>query len=313
MTAVIDEAARAAGRDPAAIRRLYNITGTFSARGTGFLDGPAATWAEQLAGLVIEQGMSAFLVTGDDAEVIRRFAGEVAPAVRELVAAERVTPAPPPATVDSPQTTVVIGQSSVPAALGVTPTPDDGTRRSSTRVWDESRRPTGPAPDPARVYSARERASGQHLVEVHDHLRQELTGIRQLVEQVGAGTLDVGSARSAINAMTLRQNNWTLGVYCESYCRLVTTHHTLEDIALFPRLRQGDPALTPVVDRLQYEHGIIHDVLEGVDRALVALVAEPDGMKAVREAVDLLTDTLLSHLSYEERELVEPLARLAIL
>jgi hypothetical protein len=26
--------------------------------------------------------------------------------------------------------------------------------------------------------------------------------------------------------------------------------------------------------------------------------------------VDLLTDTLLSHLSYEERELVEPLARL---
>ena len=31
---------------------------------------------------------------------------------------------------------------------------------------------------------------------------------------------------------------------------------------------------------------------------------------ALREAVDLLTDTLLSHLSYEERELVEPLARL---
>jgi hypothetical protein len=28
--------------------------------------------------------------------------------------------------------------------------------------------------------------------------------------------------------------------------------------------------------------------------------------------VDLLTDTLLSHLSYEERELVEPLARLGL-
>ncbi len=27
------------------------------------------------------------------------------------------------------------------------------------------------------------------------------------------------------------------------------------------------------------------------------------------EAVDLLTDTLLSHLSYEEHQLVEPLAR----
>ena len=30
------------------------------------------------------------------------------------------------------------------------------------------------------------------------------------------------------------------------------------------------------------------------------------------EAVNLLTDTLLSHLSYEERELVEPLARLGM-
>jgi hypothetical protein len=30
----------------------------------------------------------------------------------------------------------------------------------------------------------------------------------------------------------------------------------------------------------------------------------------VREALDLLTDALLSHLSYEEWELVEPLARL---
>jgi len=30
---------------------------------------------------------------------------------------------------------------------------------------------------------------------------------------------------------------------------------------------------------------------------------------ALRAAVDLLTDALLSHLSYEERELVEPLAR----
>ena len=35
-------------------------------------------------------------------------------------------------------------------------------------------------------------------------------------------------------------------------------------------------------------------------------------MKRVQEAVDLLSDALLSHLSYEERELVEPLARLGI-
>lgn len=31
-------------------------------------------------------------------------------------------------------------------------------------------------------------------------------------------------------------------------------------------------------------------------------------MTEVRQAVDVLTGTMLSHLSYEERELVEPLA-----
>jgi hypothetical protein len=47
-----------------------------------------------------------------------------------------------------------------------------------------------------------------------------------------------------------------------------------------------------------------------MDRALVDAVTGPDGLADLTAAVDLLTDSLLSHLSYEERELVEPLARL---
>jgi hypothetical protein len=43
---------------------------------------------------------------------------------------------------------------------------------------------------------------------------------------------------------------------------------------------------------------------------LVAAVTDPDGLADLTAAVDLLTDSLLPHLSYEERELVEPLARL---
>jgi hemerythrin-like domain-containing protein len=124
--------------------------------------------------------------------------------------------------------------------------------------------------------------------------------------------MDVGTARSHINTMTMRQNKWTLGTYCEAYCRIVTTHHTLEDRSLFPHLRDADSRLVPVIDRLEQEHAAIHDVLEGVDRALVAFVATPDGMAELRAAVDLLSDTLLSHLAYEERELVEPIARLGL-
>jgi hemerythrin-like domain-containing protein len=197
-------------------------------------------------------------------------------------------------------------------ALGVTPTPDDGTRHSGVRVWDEAVRPTGPEVDPDAVYTDAGRMTGQHLVEVHDHLRGELDRVRSLVRQVADGALDVGAARSEINEMTMRQNNWTLGAFCESYCRFVTMHHSIEDASFFPQLRHADPRLGPVLDRLSEEHRVIHDVLDRVDAALVATVSDPKGIAALSDAVDLLTDTLLSHLSYEERELVEPLARLGI-
>ena len=135
-------------------------------------------------------------------------------------------------------------------------------------------------------------------------------GARSLVEQVLAAAASPAAARSAINVMTVRQQNWSLGAYCQSYCRVVTGHHSLEDVAMLPHLRSADPALAPVVDRLEAEHRVIHDVLEELDRALVRYVGDPGEGAGLRDAVDLLTDTLLSHLSYEEHQLVEPLARL---
>ena len=116
--------------------------------------------------------------------------------------------------------------------------------------------------------------------------------------------------------MTMRQNNWTLGAYCESYCRIVTGHHTLEDRSIFPHLRRRGPAAAArCVDRLEEEHEVIHDVLEQVDRRAGrpgrrrATRVEATRLDELQRAVDLLTDTLLSHLSYEERELLHPLAR----
>jgi hemerythrin-like domain-containing protein len=193
----------------------------------------------------------------------------------------------------------------------VEPTPDSGVRLSAERLWDESQRPRGPRPVAGGQYSAAGRALAQDLVAVHDHLRGELSQLREMIAQVAAGRLDPGTARSEIAKLTMRQNQWTVGAYCESYCRLVGTHHTIEDQSLFPGLRSLDQRLAPVVDRLHAEHLVIAGVLERVDTALVALVSSPvTGMPQLRSAVDLLTDTLLSHLSYEEGELVEPLGRL---
>ena len=45
-------------------------------------------------------------------------------------------------------------------------------------------------------------------------------------------------------------------------------------------------------------------------RVGVALVAgEPEAMTEVRATVDLITDAMASHFSYEERELLHPLAQ----
>ena len=196
------------------------------------------------------------------------------------------------------------------APFAVTPTPDDGQRLSDEQPWDETTRPTGPAPDPSRRYTPDQLAAGRHLIDVHDALRRELTQLRDLIEQVARGEAEAATARSFITRMTIRQNHWTLGTFCETYCRVVTQHHTLEDRSVFPHIQRSDPELAPVIERLEEEHETIADILERVDRALVALVAsQDDGIEGVHRAIGLLTDALLSHFAYEERELIEPLAR----
>jgi len=90
MSARVDDAAREAGREPAQIRRLYNVTGTFADVADGsFLHGPAEVWAEQLAELTLQHGTSTFVLASDASTDLERFAAEVVPRVRELVAAER--------------------------------------------------------------------------------------------------------------------------------------------------------------------------------------------------------------------------------
>lgn len=308
MNAAIDEATIAAGRAPEAVRRGYNIFGSFG-RGTDFLKGTPRDWAEQLAELTLTDGMSSYLLGSDDPGAVATFAQDVAPAVRDLVTAERERRAsgrqrPEPRPIE-------VGESvsARHTGLATRATPDDGTRLADREAWDEGDRPTYAMGQ--RSFTAHEEATAQHLVDVHDHLRQELQQVREIVAQVRRGALGVGAARSAINTMTMRQNNWTLGAYCAAYCRVVAGHHTLEDRSVFPHLRRADPALVPVIDRLEAEHEVIADLLDRLDEALIAVVtsdAGPAALDALATEVDLLTDALLSHLSYEERELLAPLA-----
>ena len=87
--AMIDDAASQAGRSPSAVRRLLKISGSFTGGSDGLLDGPPAQWVEQLAELAVWQGFSTFILAGDHPDDLRRFAAEVAPAVRDRVALQR--------------------------------------------------------------------------------------------------------------------------------------------------------------------------------------------------------------------------------
>ncbi|PZF82739.1 LLM class flavin-dependent oxidoreductase [Jiangella anatolica] len=99
--AIIDEAAREAGRDPREIRRLLNVGGRFGSSRTGFLQGTSQDWVDDLLPLVVEDGIGTFILTGDDPRTMQQFAEEVMPALRAAVdaavpagsAGERVRPA----------------------------------------------------------------------------------------------------------------------------------------------------------------------------------------------------------------------------
>lgn len=275
MNETIDGAALKAGRDPAAIRRLYNVSRKAS--------------PELLAELALDEGMSGFITSVSSIADVERWAQEIAPATRELVDAERErrASAPPasaatddPATLASPDHPVEVR----------------GEAAAGTRHTDG-------------VAAQRSSGAGAHLVEVHDGLRAELDRLRDIVEQVVAGEEQAHRARNAINELTMRQNNWTLGAYCAQYCRFLTGHHTLEDRSVFPHLRRSEPALAPVLDRLEAEHVVIHDVLEQLDEALVGLVSGASGTAELQRVVDLLSRTLLEHLASEEDDLVPALDR----
>lgn len=92
--AIIDDAARTAGRDPSAIRRIYNIGGDVTpvvefggSDEDKQIVGPRDHWVEVLTHLAVDHGFSTFVLWGvPTAPRLRMFIEEIAPAVKARVA-----------------------------------------------------------------------------------------------------------------------------------------------------------------------------------------------------------------------------------
>ncbi len=296
LAAIIDAAAVEAGRTPSDVRRWYNVMGSFTARDGDFLHGRPTTWIEQLTELALDQGVSGFILgPGSAAESdLRRFAEEVVPEVRAAVAAARG--------VQSSDDDDQLDLAPAERTTGHVADLDEATRPHLGRPRDHA---GGDVEGPGA-------RSADFLVQVHDHLRSELEQLKGVVAEVAAGHTSPALARSLINRMSMRQNYWSLGAFCAAYCRVLTIHHAIEDSRMFTDLQSRDESLAPVIERLSEEHEMIAGILTRLDEALVLMVDDSSELPGVQAEVERLSEVLLSHLDYEEEELLGPIANLGI-
>lgn len=95
---IIDEAATAVGRDPAEIRTIFNLPGRITDRPLTatrdsdgrWIGGSVDQWIEELTSAVLEHGAAGFTLFSpsggtQDSVSLRRWAGEIVPAVREAI------------------------------------------------------------------------------------------------------------------------------------------------------------------------------------------------------------------------------------
>ncbi|MDB1086167.1 LLM class flavin-dependent oxidoreductase [Streptomyces sp. ACA25] len=83
----VNGAAEDAGRDPSALRKVYNLNGMIGPESGEPFKGSVSQWTEQLVPLVRDVGMNAFVYWPDEdhERQLAVFADEVVPAVREAL------------------------------------------------------------------------------------------------------------------------------------------------------------------------------------------------------------------------------------
>jgi len=134
-------------------------------------------------------------------------------------------------------------------------------------------------------------ALGQHLIEVHGWLREQLAAIRTDAAAFASG----GGVRIT-----------DLRTHCLTFCSILEHHHTGEDQQLFPFLAGRHPELGPVVAELMRDHHQVAVLLHQITGLVRALGAQPEPAEFARTRTELdgLAALLENHLNYEEKKLV---------
>lgn len=140
-----------------------------------------------------------------------------------------------------------------------------------------------------------------NLLLVHKALRDDLDAVEDLTEELAAG-LDGVEARERVIELKTNGPLWKLKNDCLEFCSFLHTHHTVEDVKLFPRLRQLNPELTPAVARLEREHATVSEMLAQIESAAdrLAVRPRPEVRGEMAELLASMRGHLLEHLEFEE-------------
>jgi hypothetical protein len=163
----------------------------------------------------------------------------------------------------------------------------------------------------AKPETARGRAIYEMLLAVHAAIRGNLDLIQGLATQALDGA-DAEDLRRQLHDLKRGSMLWRLQVNCLRYCSFVHSHHNAEDASFFSELRDTNPAINPVIDRLEADHRRVSDDLDAVETAANRLTHDDgsEARKAVVDALRALRENLLAHLEYEERGVEATVRRL---
>jgi Hemerythrin HHE cation binding domain len=171
---------------------------------------------------------------------------------------------------------------------------------------DDTTRPLAPK---IAAVTPQQRRHGQRLSLFHAMHLREMSRVNRAMEQVFAGNGSAEELLTTITSMQMVSNMRQFGNLCGATCEMLTGHHSIEDHYLFPRLKGFSDGLNKVVERLQAEHLVIHDLLVNLESAAIALINAPASAnaKSLRAAFAQLEGFVKSHFGYEQTELEEAL------
>jgi hemerythrin-like domain-containing protein len=179
----------------------------------------------------------------------------------------------------------------------------DQEKLTRVTLLDDSKRPRAPKID---GLSAAQRARGRRLKWFHDHHRAQLAEVARALE-----TLDAAALSEQLGKLDMSANYRKFGNLCGQECQMLTGHHTIEDMHIFPLLHEeGSDGLKKVVERLMAEHLVVHELIEELETRAWACLQDPstETFAAAKETFMALDKCVRSHFGYEETELEDALS-----